>query len=178
MAVLLLVLFIGLPLLEIAVFIQVGEQIGVLPTILITVLTALAGTILLRAQGFATLARARAQMDQGIMPAEELFNGVCLLLAAFLLLVPGFVTDVLGLLLFVPAVRHGLRRFLASRVDQDSKQRVFVDGEEVHINRGWPPGKEPKKGRGKVIDGEFEDVTGNDPSNSGSDRDKSPPRIP
>ncbi len=182
MAILLLALFIGLPLIEIAVFIQVGERIGVLPTILITVATAVAGSILLRAQGLATLTRARAQMDQGVMPAEELFNGFCILLAAFLLLVPGFVTDLLGLLLFVPAVRQALRKFLAKRLETRTNQRVFIDGEEVDLSKGWDrrphgqggrapgggpggnrpgrkPGRGPGRGPGGVIDGEFEDIT-------------------
>ena len=105
MALILLALFIGLPLLEVAVFIQVGGAIGVWPTIAATIATALAGSLLLRAQGLATLMRARAQMDQGQLPAREMFEGVCLVLAGALLLVPGFVTDVIGLLLFVPPLR-------------------------------------------------------------------------
>ena len=71
MALILLALFIGLPLLEVAVFIQVGGAIGLWPTIAATVATALAGSLLLRAQGLATLMRARAQMDQGQLPARE-----------------------------------------------------------------------------------------------------------
>src|SRR3546814_8451455 len=96
--ILLAALFIGMPLLEIAVFIQVGSAIGVWPTIALTVATTLAGSLLLRAQGLATLLRARAQMDKGELPAREMFEGVCLVLAGGLLTVPGFVTDTLGLL--------------------------------------------------------------------------------
>src|SRR3546814_9080514 len=80
--------------------IQVGSAIGVWPTIALTVATTLAGSLLLRAQGLATLLRARAQMDKGELPAREMFEGVCLVLAGGLLTVPGFVTDTLGLLLF------------------------------------------------------------------------------
>src|SRR3546814_4420041 len=83
--ILLAALFIGMPLLEIAVFIQVGSAIGVWPTIALTVATTLAGSLLLRAQGLATLLRARAQMDKGELPAREMFEGVCLVLAGGLL---------------------------------------------------------------------------------------------
>ena len=107
--ILLVALFIGLPLLEIAVFIEVGGEIGVWPTIAATVVTALAGSVLLRAQGLATLTRARAQMDQGQLPAREMFEGVCLVLAGAMLLLPGFVTDFIGLLLFIPPLREVLR---------------------------------------------------------------------
>lgn len=111
-ALLLLLLFIGVPLLEIAVFIQVGDVIGLWPTLAIVVLTAVAGVYLLRLQGTATLMKAQASMQRGELPLAEVFDGACLLIAGALLLVPGFVTDSLGAVLFVPAVRRALRRFL------------------------------------------------------------------
>lgn len=168
MALVLLAVFIGLPLLEVAVFIQVGGAIGVWPTIAATVATALAGSLLLRAQGLATLMRARAQMDQGQLPAREMFEGVCLVLAGALLLVPGFVTDVIGLLLFVPPLRELLRLAIARHVAAKAARgeaRVFVDGVEVR-----PRG--PKKGRGPVIDGDYQDVSrGEDDDDDDDDRD-------
>ncbi|WP_422369292.1 FxsA family protein [Pelagibius sp.] len=179
MALILLAVFIGLPLLEIVVFIEVGGALGVWPTIAATVATALAGSLLLRAQGLATLMRARTQMDQGQLPAREMFEGICLVFAGALLLVPGFVTDALGLLLFIPPFRELLRRFIGHRLAQRSAQgrtRVFVDGEEVNPNtwgkgaggRG-PGGRNPRRGnegnRGGTIEGEFEEVT--DPDQDG-----------
>ena len=104
--------FILVPLIEIAVFIQVGGWIGLWPTLALIVLTAVLGTWQLRAQGIATLARARSQMERGVMPARELFDGLCLLVAGALLLTPGFVTDAVGGLLFVPPLRDFLRRMI------------------------------------------------------------------
>jgi len=105
MPVLILAAFIGVPLLEIAVFIQVGGWLGLWPTLALVVLSAMIGAWELRAQGLATLARARAVIDAGEVPTREIFDGACLLIAGVLLLTPGFVTDALGLLLFVPLTR-------------------------------------------------------------------------
>ncbi|MEM7225106.1 MAG: FxsA family protein [Pseudomonadota bacterium] len=148
MPILLLSLFILMPLVEIAVFIEVGGWIGLWPTLGLCILTALLGSWQLRSQGMATLERARTQIDQGQMPAKELFNGACLLIAGALLLVPGFVTDAMGALLFIPAVREALRRGIGRRMKASGETRVFVDGKEVH--RSGP--------RDGVIDGEFEEV--------------------
>ena len=157
MALILLAVFIGVPLIEIAVFIEVGGALGVWPTIGATVATALAGSMLLRAQGLTTLMRARAQMDQGQLPAREMFEGICLVLAGALLLVPGFVTDALGLLLFIPPFREALRRYIGHRLAQRGeagRTRIFVDGQEIDPN-SW---NRDKRRPGGVIDGEFEEV--------------------
>ncbi len=108
--------FLAVPLTEIAVFILVGSQIGVLPTILLVLLTALAGATLLRIQGFGVLSRIRSQLDAGRLPGRDLGNGAMILAAGMLLLTPGFVTDTIGLILFIPPVRDSIWRFLASRV--------------------------------------------------------------
>ena len=153
--ILLMVLFVGMPLLEIAVFIKVGSAIGVWATIALTVATTLAGSLLLRAQGLATLTSARAQMDKGELPAREMFDGLCVVLAGALLLVPGFVTDTLGLLLFIPPFRRLLRFIIARHVAAKAARgdvRIFVDGIEVG----------PRAGPGKVIDGDYEDLTAAD----------------
>jgi UPF0716 protein FxsA len=162
MALILLALFIGVPLLEIAVFIQVGGILGVWPTIAATIATALAGSILLRAQGLAALGRARAQMDRGELPAREMFEGVCLVLAGALLLVPGFVTDAVGLLLFLPPFRELLRLLIARHLAAKAARgeaRIFVDGVEVDPRGG---GRPPDGRPGGVIDGDYQDVTGDD----------------
>ena len=93
MGLIILALFIGVPLLEIAVFIKIGGLIGLGWTLVSVVATAVAGTALLRYQGLSTLARAQREMASGRPPVLELLEGVCLLLAACLLLTPGFVTD-------------------------------------------------------------------------------------
>ncbi len=103
-------LFIILPLVEIALFIQVGGLIGTLPTVLLVVATAAAGIALLRHQGLATLRRAQDTLGRGEVPALSLLEGAALLVAGALLLTPGFLTDALGFLLLIPPLR---RRLLA-----------------------------------------------------------------
>ena len=162
MAILVLAAFIGVPLLEIAVFIQIGGWIGLWPTLALVILTAILGTWELRAQGLATLARARAALDAGQVPTLEIFDGACLLIAGALLLTPGFVTDALGILLFIPAVRAYLRTLLGRHMRASVTTGVFADGEE---SGGHRP-------RGRVIDGDYRDVSGTPPD---SDR-REPPR--
>ncbi len=156
MAIFILAAFIGVPLIEIAVFIQIGGWIGLGWTLALVVLTAVLGTWQLRAQGLATLLRARSQVERGALPARELFDGACLLVAGALLLTPGFVTDTLGFLLFLPPVRDKLRDLLARYVQASMETRGFVDGEE--IGPGGPGGR-PGGAQGPIIDGEFRDVS-------------------
>ena len=113
-------LFLAVPLTEIAVFVLVGSKIGVLPTIGLVILTAVAGSILLRWQGFNALARIQKELAAHRVPGKEMVQGVMILLAGFLLLTPGFVTDTLGLLLFIPPVRDAVWRFLSSRINVET----------------------------------------------------------
>ena len=159
MGILLLAAFIGVPLLEIAVFIEVGEAIGLWPTLATVVLTAIIGTWCLRAQGLATLARARTQLDQGALPTRELFDGACLLIAGALLLTPGFVTDGIGFLLFLPPVRDFLRVQLARRMEGRTETHIYVDGQEVGGGTSGPGGGPQNRPRGPVIEGEFDEVS-------------------
>ena len=136
------------PLIEIAVFIEVGGWIGLWPTIAIVILTAMIGTALLRAQGIATLNRARQQMDRGALPARELFDGLCLLFAGALLLTPGFVTDAVGFLLFVPPVRDSIRGFLRKHMDLHIQGGGFGPGPARRPSSAWassgrPPSRRP-----------------------------------
>jgi UPF0716 protein FxsA len=98
-------ILLALPLIEIAVFVLVGSQIGVLPTIALVILSAVAGGILVRIQGFGILTRIRQQLESGRDPGRELAHGMMILLAGILLVIPGFVTDILGILLFIPPIR-------------------------------------------------------------------------
>jgi UPF0716 protein FxsA len=164
LAVLLLAVLIGVPLIEIGLFIEIGGLIGLWPTLTLVLLTAAVGSWQLRAQGLATLARARQQLDRRELPTRELFDGFCLVIAGALLLTPGFMTDVIGLALFVPGVRDALRRFLANRMETAAETRVWVDGEEVSAGGGRP---RPGAG-GRVIEGDYRDV-------SDSDDDDEPP---
>jgi UPF0716 protein FxsA len=111
-----LLFILALPIVEIAVFVVVGSKIGVLWTIALVILSGVVGSLLLRVQGFGALNRIRAELDAGRDPGRELAHGAMIMLAAVLLLIPGFVTDVIGLLLFVPPVRDAAWRFLRRRV--------------------------------------------------------------
>ncbi len=143
MPLLILALIIGIPLIEIYLFIQVGGSIGVWPTIGLVILTAVIGTALLRQQGLATLARAQADLDRQQFPVRELFNGVCLLIGGLLLLTPGFLTDALGFALLIPPLRAILGRGVWA---------AMARSRNVHFSvSGGPP---PRGPGGPIIDGE------------------------
>lgn len=105
---LLLVLFLVVPIAEIWVLIEVGSVVGAVATIGLVVLTAVVGAALMRAQGLATLFRARAAMAKGEVPALELLEGAVILIAGALLLTPGFITDAAGFACLVPSLRRRL----------------------------------------------------------------------
>ncbi|WP_415176776.1 FxsA family protein [Porticoccus sp.] len=143
----LLLLFIVMPVVEMWLLITVGRQIGALPTIGLVLLTAVVGVALLRAQGFATLFRARQKMDIGELPAMEMAEAIVLAVCGALLLTPGFATDVLGFAGLIPPVRL----WLVSR---------FV--KNLVVARYQAPGSDPfsagearQKGEGKTLEGEF-----------------------
>lgn len=156
MAVYLLLALILLPLLEIAVFIQVGGWIGLWPTLGLVVLAALIGIWHLRLQGTAAFARARVEMDQGRVPARDLFDGLCILAAAVLLLIPGFVTDLFGLLLLLPPFRAWLRLLLGRHFDGRVTTQVFVAGQAVEPPPGSARGADVRPG--PIIEGEYEEI--------------------
>ena len=106
----------ALPFLEIAGFVIVGREIGVLYTLALIIASGILGAILLRIQGFGVMARIRRELDAGGDPGREVAHGAMILLAGVLLLIPGFITDIIGLLLFLPPVRDLAWRFLKSRV--------------------------------------------------------------
>ncbi len=110
-----LLLLVLWPLVEIAVFLQVVGWIGVLNTLAIMVAISLCGAWMVKRQGVGTLARMRAELDDGRIPTGPMTDGGLLATAGFLLLIPGFVTDVIGLALLVPPVRRGVRGWLGRR---------------------------------------------------------------
>lgn len=141
----LLLVFIVVPLAEIGTFIVVGERIGLWPTLATVVLTAFAGTTLLRAQGFAVLQRVQQSLARGELPVSEVFHGACLLCAGALLLTPGFLTDAVGLALFVPAVRNYLGwAFFAWRLKSRTPRRPdVIDAHYVELSGGDKPPDPP-----------------------------------
>lgn len=101
-----LLVFVGAPLVELYVLIEVGSDIGALPTILLSIFTAALGGWLVRHQGLSVLFRVQRMLDAGEMPAVELIEGALLLVTGLLLLLPGFITDGLGFLVLIPPVRR------------------------------------------------------------------------
>jgi UPF0716 protein FxsA len=101
-------LFIVVPIIEITVLMQVGELIGAWPTVAIVIVSAWLGAKYVRKQGLATLQSVQTKMAQGEMPSGEIVTGVMLLVAGVLLVTPGYVTDIFGLLLLIPSVRKAL----------------------------------------------------------------------
>nr|WP_233347958.1 FxsA family protein [Vibrio cholerae] len=109
-------LFIAVPVIEIALFIQVGGVLGVWPTIALVLLTAIVGASLVRSQGLQTLLTVQQRLAQGQLPAQQILEGVMLAVAGVLLLTPGFFTDILGMLVLLPAPRAYFAKQLMSRV--------------------------------------------------------------
>ena len=126
-----LLALVGVPLIEIALFIEIGGLLGLWPTLATIVATAVIGGAMLRSQGFGTLLRARAMLARGEVPLREVFDGVCLIVAAALLLTPGFLTDAVGFLLLVPGVRALIGVSILSRVRLRTEMRrdgTVIDG--------------------------------------------------
>jgi UPF0716 protein FxsA len=140
----LFLLFVAVPIIEIALFIQVGGWIGLWPTLAIVVLTALAGTILVRTQGIQTLHRLQTNLAEGRDPVGPIAHGALILAAGLLLLTPGFFTDAVALALLVPPVRAALIRWGASRL-------VVVAAGGVRTRPPHPPRAGPQ-----TVEAEYE----------------------
>jgi UPF0716 protein FxsA len=122
----LFLIFVALPIAELFVLIQVGSHIGVLATFGLMVLFTVAGVWLCKREGLGVLRRMNAQLERGETPTGELLDGVMVLAAGALLIVPGFITDVVGLALLVPPVRSLLRGTLLRRLQRRLDQAVTV----------------------------------------------------
>lgn len=127
----LLLIFVAIPIIEIGLFIQVGGWLGLWPTLGIFVLTAFVGTTLLRLQGTAALARVQSSMTSGENPAGPIAHGALILVAAILLLTPGFFTDGVGLALLLPPVRAALISWGATKM-LASQNVVFTHSHPQH----------------------------------------------
>lgn len=164
MRLLLFIFFLAVPIAEIALFIQAGELIGLLPTIAITIGTAVAGSFLMRVQGFAALNRFGEAASRGEMPVTPVMDGLGILAAGLLLLTPGLLTDTIGLLLFIPPVRRGLARWLFRSAVESGKVRFAGFGKSGSYSResgyrGNAASGFKKPDNGNVVDAEFETIS-------------------
>lgn len=114
----LLLLFISIPLIEIALFIQIGSRIGTAATLLIVALTAVLGATLAHREGLKTWWRIQDKFYHGLMPDDELLDGLLVLLAGAVLLTPGFLTDAIGFMLLFQGPRRSVKRWLRRRFSQ------------------------------------------------------------
>lgn len=160
----LLILFLLLPLVEIWLFVRVGEIIGAWQTAGLVVLMAIIGAALVRIQGFTVVNRARATLAAGEFPTTDLLDGLFVLIAGFLLIVPGFLTDIIGLLLFIPPVRRWLG---ASVWDWISHRPNIV----IH-RYGRSGGSGGSGGSGRIVEGTYHEIR---PEDAPSDPAIGPP---
>lgn len=140
--------FLAVPLIEIALFISVGGWIGLWPTLLIVVLTAVLGTMLVRSQGAQALSRLRSSLNDLQDPTDPLAHGAMILFSGALLLTPGFFTDAVGFLLLVPGIRDEVIRQVRKRI------RV----ERFSVGPDQPPPSRPQEPGDRVIDAEFDEI--------------------
>ena len=130
-----LVLIIGIPLIEIYLFIKIGSQIGAFNTVLLILTTAVIGVAYARYEGFNTLKSGIAQLVKNEMPVYEIISGATLAFAAFLLILPGFATDLVGILLVIPLTRKILlSRFVKRNINKNRKKNNYIEGDYEDIS--------------------------------------------
>ncbi len=143
-------IFVVVTLAEIYVLVTVGQAIGGLSTVLLVIITAFIGSRLLKQQGWSTMAKAQQSIAEGRTPALEMFEGVVILVSGILLLTPGFITDILGLLGLMPWSRsYFINHFL-----EKNAERVFSKKNSVFINKG-ENSETKKSNKDETIEGEF-----------------------
>ena len=131
----LLLLIISIPLIEIYLFIKIGSQIGAFNTIFLIFMTAFIGVIYARYEGFNTIKSGMQQIIKNEMPIYEIFSGAALAFAALLLILPGFATDLLGLLIiFPPTRRFFLKKISTKYSSHNNKKQDFINGEFEDID--------------------------------------------
>lgn len=160
-----LAVFIIVPILEIALFVEVGGAIGVGWTLLMCFLTAIFGAALIRIQGLNTLLSARRRMDRNEMPMVEMMDGIALAFAGACLITPGFFTDAIGFTLLIPPLRHYLQQEVLRRFGA----HIFTVGGagDFHNSSRQSPYNRPGEDN-IIIDGEYERMDDDD------DKDESP----
>lgn len=137
MGFLILLLLVALPLIELAVIIQVGATIGALDTIGLLILFTLVGGWLAKREGLGIVDRMRRAQEAGEVPSKELTDAALVLLAGGLFMFPGFVTDVLGVLLLVPPIRIGVRTVVLRQLRARGDLIVVRSGGQVYEDGIW-----------------------------------------
>lgn len=128
---LLLIIFIAVPIIEIIIFIRVGEYIGIFATIGLVIITAIVGTSLLRSQGLSVVQNVQNSLNQGRIPVDSMIDGVCLIVAGAFLITPGLLTDTVGFLLFIQPLRRTLAKEILKFYVKRGKLKVSVFGTDA-----------------------------------------------
>lgn len=186
-----LLLILLLPILEIVGFIQVGDWIGAGPTIGLLALSAVVGVLLVRHQGLASLTRAQAAAARGEVPIGTVLDGFCAVLAGILLIIPGFLTDILGIALLIGPLRRGIGRWLLGRMG--AGMPVFTTAGRPGFGAGnfgtggfGGPGfgaegprqaDDPFRPAPGVIDADYRDVTPGEGKTGEESDDRDAPRL-
>jgi len=156
----LLLLFIAVPIIEIGLFIQVGGILGFWPTMTLVLITAFVGASLVRSQGLQTLLSVQTRLQQGELPAQQIVEGVMLAVAGVLLLTPGFMTDIMGMTVLLPAPRAWLAKQLMSKVKVHNMAGGGFQAHS-HFEQGNPFGQDPfgrqdQHHDGNTFEGEYQ----------------------
>ena len=134
--------FLIVPFVEIYLLLQLGGMVGIFPTVLLVVFTAVLGAWLLRQQGFSTWQRFQANLSKGEVPAFEMIEGPLLLVGGALLLTPGFFTDVLGFACLIPQVRQRFAKYV-------------IENHLIKGQKGEAPFQQANVKPSNIIEGEF-----------------------
>jgi UPF0716 protein FxsA len=130
----LLLLIIGIPIIEIYLFIKVGSQIGAFNTVFLILITAFLGVLYARYEGFNTLKSGMSQIVKNELPVYEIVSGAALAFAALLLILPGFATDFMGLLIIFPPTRKLILKKISNKQNQNNKKHDYINGEYDDID--------------------------------------------
>ena len=150
----LFIIFVVVPIIEIALFIQAGDWFGLGPTLAMIVVTAVIGVSLLRQQGLSTLSKAQQKMNQGEIPAMEMVEGIMLAVAGALLITPGFFTDTIGFLLLVPA----LRRYFFTTTLQNKVKMHVQNKHSPFDDQQFRSSEHHSEHQNRTIEGEYKDT--------------------
>ena len=126
-----ILLIIIVPIIEIYLFIKIGSQIGAINTVLLILLTAFVGLIYVRYEGFNTLRSAISQLVKNEIPMFEIMSGAALVVGAFLLILPGFLTDILGLLFVIPITRKIFFKKITSNYKNNNNKNIDGEYEDI-----------------------------------------------
>lgn len=165
----LFLLFAVMPIIEISVLVQVGTALGTLPTIGLVLLTAALGASLVRSQGLSTLMQVQSKLAQGQVPGTQIVEAMMLAVAGVLLVTPGFVTDLFGLIILTPATRKPIATWLLGKFQIRAMHSQGGFGQfhgEFHSQQNPFEQRSPfeNKQDGETLEGEFErkeDIKGN-----------------